>query len=107
MGGDNAPHAVVHGGIEAARLSKSRFEVVLVGDQQIIRKEMTRHFHINDLPISVVHAPQTILMDEAPAVAVKQKKDSSMAVAMRLHHDGLVSAVVSAGNTGEIGRAHV
>jgi len=102
MGGDNAPHDVVHGGIEAARLSKSRFEVVLVGDEQIVRKELTRHFRIHELPISVVHAAEAIQMDESPAIAFKQKEDSSMAVAMRLHRDHQVSAVVSAGNTGAL-----
>lgn len=102
MGGDNAPHDVVHGGIEAARLSKSRFEVVLVGDEAVIRKEMARHFRKQDLPISVVHASETVLMDENPAAAFKQKKDSSMAVALRLHRDGQVAAVVSAGNTGAL-----
>ncbi len=102
MGGDNAPHDVIHGGIEAARLSKSRFEVVLVGDEAIIRKEMARHFRTQELPISIVHASETILMDEHPAVAFKLKKDSSMAVAMRLHHQGKVAAVVSAGNTGAL-----
>jgi len=102
MGGDNAPHDVVHGGIEAARLSKSRFEVVLVGEEPVIRKKMARHFRIQDLPISVVHASETIHMDEEPVVAVKQKKDSSMAVAMALQREGKVSAVVSAGNTGAL-----
>nr|HPI74691.1 phosphate--acyl-ACP acyltransferase [bacterium] len=102
MGGDNAPHDVVHGGIEAARLSKSRFEVVLVGEEQVIRKEMARHFRIHDLPISVVHASETIQMDEEPVIAVKQKKDSSMAVAMALQKKGKVAAVVSAGNTGAL-----
>jgi len=102
MGGDNAPHDVVHGGVEAARLSKSRFEVVLVGDERVIHKELGRHFRIHELPISVVHASEMISMHESPTIAVKQKKDSSMAVAMRLHREGIVKAVVSAGNTGAL-----
>jgi phosphate acyltransferase len=102
MGGDNAPHDVVHGGIEAARLAKGRFEVVLVGQEHVIRKELARHFRSNELQVSIVHAPEQIMMDESPSIAVKQKKDSSMAVAMRMHRKGEVAAVVSAGNTGAL-----
>jgi glycerol-3-phosphate acyltransferase PlsX len=102
MGGDNAPHDVVHGGVEAARAAKGDLEVVMVGDQETIQLHLQRHFHIQDLPVSVVHASQAIAMDEAPAVAVKQKTDASVTVAMRLHKEGLADAVVSAGNTGAL-----
>ncbi|MBN2000601.1 phosphate acyltransferase PlsX [candidate division KSB1 bacterium] len=101
MGGDNAPHDVVHGGIEAARISKGRFEVVLVGDQNLIEKEIARHFRIIDLPFSIVHAADAVAMDAQPSQALKQK-ESSIAVAFRLHKDNNVSAVVSAGNTGAV-----
>ncbi len=102
MGGDNAPHDVIHGGIEAARAAKGDLEVVMVGDEKTIRQQLQRHFRIQDLAISIVHASQMIAMDEAPAVAVKQKPDASISVAMRLHKEGKVDAVVSAGNTGAI-----
>ena len=102
MGGDNAPHDVVHGGVEAARAAKDDLEVVMVGDEQMIHTLLRRHFHVHELSISVVHASQTIAMDEAPAAAVKQKTDASITVAMRMHKEGKVDAVVSAGNTGAI-----
>ncbi len=101
MGGDNAPHDVVHGGIEAARLSKGRFEVVLVGDKEKIEKEVARHFMTADLPYSVVHAADTVAMDMQPSQALRQK-ESSIAVSFRLHKEKKVSAVVSAGNTGAV-----
>ena len=101
MGGDHAPHDVVHGGIEAARHAKGRFEVVLVGEKVAIQNEVNRHFRTHDLPISIVHASEAIAMDEQPSLALK-KKDSSIAVAMRLHRDREVNAVVSAGNTGAV-----
>jgi glycerol-3-phosphate acyltransferase PlsX len=50
--------------------------------------------------MSIVHASQKVEMDEAPATAFRQKKDSSISVAMRLHKKGDVDAVVTAGNTG-------
>jgi len=102
MGGDNAPHDVVHGGIEAARQSKDRFHVVLVGDQELIQKEIDRHFHSANLPISIVHASQKIEMGESPSVALKQKTDSSISVAVRLHAENKVDAFISAGNTGAV-----
>jgi len=102
MGGDNAPHDVVHGGVDAARAARDELEVVLVGDEAVIKQHLQRHFHIQDLHISVVHASQVISMEESPAVAVKQKPDASISVAMRLHKEGKVDAVVSAGNTGAI-----
>ncbi len=102
MGGDHAPHHAVHGGIEAARASKGRFHVVLVGDQEEIEKEVAKHFHTQNLPLSIHHASQAVSMDEKPAIALKQKTDSSIAVATRLHHNRIVDGVVSAGNTGVV-----
>jgi glycerol-3-phosphate acyltransferase PlsX len=102
MGGDNAPHDVVHGGVDAARAAKGELEVVLVGDEAVIKHHLQRHFRLNEVSISIVHASQSIAMDESPAVAVKQKTDASINVAMRLHKEGKVDAVVSAGNTGAI-----
>ena len=101
MGGDNAPHDVVHGGVEAARISKGRFEVVLVGDKEKIEKEVQRHFHSQNLPLSIVHASDVVGMDEQPSAALR-KKNSSIAVAMNLHKENKVDAVVSAGNTGAV-----
>ena len=102
MGGDHAPQHAVHGGIEAARISKGRYQVVLVGDQEAVEKEVAKHFHTQNLPLSIHHASQIVGMHEKPAVALKQKTDSSVAVAMRLHHNRDVDAVVSAGNTGVV-----
>ena len=102
MGGDNAPHDVVHGGVEAARAAKGDLEVVMVGDEETVRQLLARHFHIQELAISVVHASQSIAMDESPTTAVKQKPDASVTAAMRLHKAGKVDGVVSAGNTGAL-----
>jgi glycerol-3-phosphate acyltransferase PlsX len=102
MGGDRAPHDIVSGAIEAARKARSRYEIILVGDEPAIRSELHRHRFIKDLSISVVHASQKVEMDEAPAQAMKQKPDSSIAVAVKLHRDGKADGVVSAGNTGAV-----
>jgi len=102
MGGDFAPKSIVSGAIGAARIAKDRFEIVLVGDSEKIQHEMEKHFRTNELPISIVHASQQVEMDDIPAIALKRKKDSSIAIAMQLHKEGAVDAVVSAGNTGAV-----
>jgi len=100
MGGDYAPRQNVSGVVSAARQVKGRFEIVLVGDKHKIQSQLSRHFRTQDLAITIHHASEKVEMNESPAVALKQKKDTSIAVAMQLHKEGKVDAVVSAGNTG-------
>lgn len=102
MGGDFAPQQNVSGAIAAARRLKGRFEIVLVGDKVQIQKELSRHFRTHDLALTIHHASEKVEMGESPAIALKHKKDSSIAVAMQLHKEGEVDAVVSAGNTGAV-----
>lgn len=102
MGGDFAPGQNVSGAISAARKIKGRFEIVLVGDKVRIQKELSHHFRTQDLALTIHHASEIVEMDDSPAVALKQKKQSSIAIAMQLHQRGEVDAVVSAGNTGAV-----
>lgn len=96
MGGDFAPEEVIKGTVEATL--ELPVHLVLVGDEPEIKKQLVRYKRTGS--ISVVHAAEVIGMDEAPALAVKQKKDSSVSVAVRLVKAGRVDAVISAGNTG-------
>ncbi len=99
MGGDHAPGVVVDGAVMAAReLGSSGVEIVLIGREADIRRELARH-QTQGLPISVVHADQVIEMKEH-TMAVREKKDSSMVVGVRMVKDGQASAFVSAGNSG-------
>ncbi len=103
MGGDNAPEVEVRGAVAAAR--EFGIEVVLVGDEQKIRAELSSYmlkYKIKNLPISIVHASEVVTMNDSPTEAYKQKKDSSLVVAMRLVKDGKADAVLSAGNTGAV-----
>lgn len=97
IGGDHAPAATVAGAVEAARTLD--VEVVLVGPEDRIRTELTRHDTVG-LAISVVHAPEIIEMDEHAVQAVRRKKESSVAVGLRLVRDGNADAFVSAGHSG-------
>lgn len=102
MGGDFAPREIVTGAISAARTAKRRFEIILVGDEEKIKRELSFHFRLDELALSIKHASQQVEMDDSPAEAIRRKKDSSIAVAMELHKNGEVDAVVSAGNTGAV-----
>jgi glycerol-3-phosphate acyltransferase PlsX len=98
MGGDHAPRNPVHGAVLAA--SEIESEVVLVGDETALRRELATHG--SPARISVVHAEQVIGMDEKVAVGVRTKRQSSIHVCARLLRSGDVDGVVSAGNTGAV-----
>jgi len=99
MGGDHAPQVVVEGAVQAARTSGNT--IVLVGLEDQVRRELTRYRDADRLPIEVIHASEVIQMDEHTA-AVRTKKDSSLAVGMRLVKEGKADAFASAGNSGAV-----
>jgi len=101
MGGDEAPRVVVEGVVEVASFLNQGEELVLVGDEGVIKKEM-ESLSTNSLPISLVHAPESIQMNESPILALRKKRNSSIGVALSLQQKGEVAAVVSAGNTGAV-----
>ena len=100
MGGDRAPKAEVEGSIRAARTLGVK--VILVGNQDIVRKELAQHEGADALPIEIQHASEHITMEDSAARAVRTKRDSSIRVASRLVRDGVAQGVVSAGNTGAV-----
>jgi glycerol-3-phosphate acyltransferase PlsX len=100
MGGDHAPAAEVEGAVRAAR--DLGVKVILVGQQDAVRRELDQHPEHRELPIEVVHASERITMDDSAAKAVRSKRDSSMRVSSRLVRDGIAQGFVSAGNTGAV-----
>ncbi len=98
MGGDHAPKVVIEGAILAAR--EYGIEIVLVGKEDVVRAELEKH-DTAGLRLPIVHAGEVVEMDEHTE-AVKQKRDSSLAVGMRLIKDGAADAFVSAGNSGAV-----
>lgn len=100
MGGDFAPVNEVAGSLQALRERKG-IEVILVGREPEVRAELAKQ-NAGDLPLSVVHAPDVVTMEDSPTAALKQKKNSSLAIGMNLHKDGAAHAFVSAGNTGAV-----
>ncbi len=100
MGGDNYPKAEVEGAVQAAKVFGVK--VILVGREDVVRRELDRHPGWQNLPIGVCHASEQITMDDAAGKAFRAKKDSSIRVASRLVRDKSAHCVVSAGNTGAV-----
>src|SRR3954453_16725617 len=100
MGGDHFPPPEVEGALQAVKACE--VGVILVGREEIIRKELDRHAGWQKLPVQIKHASEQITMDESAGKALRQKKDSSIRVACRLVREGLAEGVVSAGNTGAV-----
>jgi glycerol-3-phosphate acyltransferase PlsX len=100
MGGDLFPRPEVEGALQAARTCDVK--VILVGREEVVRKELDRHPNWHSLPIEIRHATEQITMEDSAGKAVRSKKDSSIRVASRLVRDGIAKGVVSAGNTGAV-----
>lgn len=98
MGGDFGPKATVPGALGAAQ--DLDVEVVLVGLESSIRRELDRH---KPAPtrVTVIDAPEAIGMAEG-LLSFRKKKASSIRVAAQLVKDGRADALVSMGNTGAV-----
>lgn len=96
MGGDHAPEEVVAGAVDWARRNLST-EVLLVGDEARINSLIGSAKPPN---VTVIHAAESVSMEEHPAAAVRRKRDASINVCMRLIKEGRADAVVTAGHTG-------
>ncbi len=99
MGGDNAPQVPVGAGVKAA--NELRMEIVFVGKEDIIRKELKRYNYPGD-KIEIVNADEVISNHEEPAKAVRTKKNASVVVGGRLLKNGGGDALLSMGNTGAL-----
>ena len=92
MGGDKAPEEIVAGALLAA--DECDAEIVLVGDEARI----TPLLHGRRL--RVVHAPESVPMDQGPSQALRQSDKTSLGVAVNMVKAGEAAGVVSAGNSG-------
>lgn len=97
MGGDNAPQEIIKGALQAQK--ELGVEIVLVGQKEAVEACLKAE---NATVAQIVDAREIITMDDDPSTATRRKKDSSMAVALKMLHDGEGDAVVSAGSTGAL-----
>lgn len=99
MGSDRRPVPDIEGAVDAAR--EYNVEIVLVGPEAQVRAELHKHGTIPQT-IQVINATQEIEMREHPALAVKEKRDSSIVVGIDQLKRGDADAFVSMGNTGAV-----
>lgn len=103
MGGDHGPEITVPGAFHA--LSKhDDLRLILVGDETTLKNtiQSLSFKSYDEERLKIHHASEVVHMDESPALALRNKKDSSMRVAINLVKLGEAQACVSAGNTGAL-----
>lgn len=97
MGGDNAPQAPVEGAVLAAE--RYGCDIFLTGDEArlsaLLQGRGSGH-------ITIVPTTEVITMEDKPSTAIRQKKDSSMSVGLRMLAEGQADAMISAGSTGAL-----
>jgi glycerol-3-phosphate acyltransferase PlsX len=91
-GGDYAPDEIIKGALQS--LEEGSHALFIVG-----RKELEESLPSSER-LRFVEASSVVGMDEKPSLVVREKRDSSMALAVSLVKERKASACVSAGNTG-------
>ena len=101
MGGDNAPEEIVKGAVAALQAEKE-LKVVLTGDEGKISAVLAGLTY-DKARLEVVNCSEVITNDDVPTAAIRQKKDSSLVVALKmLKEDDDAKGFVSAGSTGAV-----
>src|SRR5438309_6874853 len=98
MGGDHAPDEIVKGAVLAAR--ELPVEILLVGQEEVVRKHLAAADGALPRNIEVVEAPEVVEMDDTALAPLRKKKNSSIRICANLVAEGRANAFVSAGNTG-------
>lgn len=100
MGGDNAPLELVKGAVEAVNESE-KIKCFLVGKDDAIKEELKKYTY-DTSRIEIVTAEEIITNDEAPVMAIRRKKNSSVVVGLNLVKSGDADGFISAGSTGAV-----
>ncbi len=100
MGGDGAPSVIIDGVIDAAKDYGE--EILLVGDEPQIKKELKKYRNVQNLPIKIIHSEEVIAMNDSPVDAVRLKPNSSIVKGIKLVAEGVAEGFFSAGNSGAI-----
>lgn len=101
MGGDHGLKVTVPA-VKVALDRHSDIKLLLVGDGEQLRTQLRKHRLLSHPRIEIVHASEIVEMGEAPSQALRNKKDSSMRIALNLIKEHKAQACVSAGNTGAL-----
>ncbi len=99
FGGDNAPLEILRGAAQA--VATYGHDILLTGNEQTLR-ELAQQESISLDRIEIVHCTDVMTMEDHPKSILREHKESSMAVALRLLAEGKGDALVSAGSTGAL-----
>lgn len=100
MGGDHAPEEIVKGAVAACK--EYGTNVLLIGREDQIRKELDLCGSVPSSKIEIEHADDVVLMDDSPSAIVRGKRNSSIHAGLRHVKNGTADAFFSAGNTGAV-----
>ncbi len=100
MGGDRGVEVTVPSALHILERHPA-LHLILVGQSEVIRPLLSDK-SVASNRLRIEHASEIVTMDERPSSALRNKKDSSMRVALNLVKDGSAAACVSAGNTGAL-----
>jgi len=100
MGGDFGPEVVVPAALDSLDRNPN-LNLILVGDGAVLKERVANSNHLGKR-LTIRHASELVEMHESPSKALRNKKDSSMRVAINQVKDGTADACVSAGNTGAL-----
>ncbi|NRB24634.1 phosphate acyltransferase PlsX [Shewanella sp.] len=101
MGGDHGPHITVPATLQALRLS-SFLRIILVGNEAEITPYLSQAEQSVRSRIEILHTTEVVSMSDRPVHALRNRKKSSMRLAIELVRDGQADACLSAGNTGAL-----
>ena len=98
MGGDNAPAAIVEGGVNALNSDKNLY-LIITGRKAEIERELSKHKY-DKSRLEIIDCPDVIGMNDIPTEAVKRKESSLMAAYWMLRKQDDICGLVTAGSTG-------
>jgi phosphate acyltransferase len=101
MSGDHGPTEIIPAALY--ELNKYRgLELILVGQESLLNKILADNNAKPGNRLHIYNASEIVGMGELPSFVLRNKKDSSMRVAINLVKEGIAQACVSAGNTGAL-----
>jgi len=101
MGGDHGLSVIIPASMRALK-KHPRLELMLFGNEPLLKQALNVYPSHLVSRCHIQHAPEIVEMDELPSVALRNKKQSSMRLAINAVKDGRAQAIVSAGNTGAL-----
>jgi len=100
MGGDRGIPPNIEGAVNS--VNETDVKIILVGDEKLINTELKKYKIKKPENLTIYHTSEIITMEDTPATAIRQKKDSSIVVGAKLVAEKKADAFVSAGNSGAV-----